>query len=179
MDIVNVDGAWVPEPVMRNRYGSVPDLDDEELADPAELERQVFLQEWGPVLRLPVRGRRSGYRPEIDEDGVEFGAFATVDFERTMPPRDKIACRIEGLREELRNTLVMLAMIRDRMPGRAKYLVLKYLKAGIIDLDHIVDEDMRWLARYYERVRRIRDQIGFLQDERQRKQAASFAEVFG
>ena len=39
----------------RNRYGSVPGLDDEELADPAELERQVYLQEFGPVLALPWR----------------------------------------------------------------------------------------------------------------------------
>ena len=41
----------------KNRYGSVPGLDDEELAEPWELERQVTLQEWGPVLALPVRGR--------------------------------------------------------------------------------------------------------------------------
>jgi hypothetical protein len=41
-----------------NRYGSVPGLDDEELASPEELERQVFMQEWGPVLRLPERGRK-------------------------------------------------------------------------------------------------------------------------
>ena len=40
----------------RNPYGSVPGLDDEELATPEELERQVMLAEWGPVLALPVRG---------------------------------------------------------------------------------------------------------------------------
>ena len=54
----------------RNRYGSVPGLDDEELASPEELERQVFMEEWWPVLRLPVRHRKSPIRPTIDEDGL-------------------------------------------------------------------------------------------------------------
>jgi len=39
-----------------NRYGSVPGLDDSELADPVELERRVYQQEFGPVLALPVKG---------------------------------------------------------------------------------------------------------------------------
>jgi len=38
-----------------NRYGSVEGLDDEELADPEELERQVFAEEWAPILALPER----------------------------------------------------------------------------------------------------------------------------
>ena len=36
-------------------YGSVPGLEDKELADPAELERQVMLAEWGPILAIPIR----------------------------------------------------------------------------------------------------------------------------
>ena len=65
----------------KNRYGSVPGLDDEELADPAELEREVVLQEWGPVLSLPVQGSKSGIVPAVDESGgVDWGAFGTVDF---------------------------------------------------------------------------------------------------
>jgi len=52
-----------------NRYGSVPGLDDSELADPDELERQVLMQEFGPVLALPIKASRSVIRPEIDENG--------------------------------------------------------------------------------------------------------------
>ncbi len=44
----------------RNPYGSVPGLDDEELASPEELERQVMMEEWAPVLALPVQGKASG-----------------------------------------------------------------------------------------------------------------------
>ena len=63
-----------------NRYGSVPGLDDSELADPDELERQVLRQEFGPVLALPVKGNGSSIRPVVDEaGGVDWGAFGTVD----------------------------------------------------------------------------------------------------
>jgi len=37
----------------KNTYGGVPGLDDKELADPEELERVVYLQEWAPILALP------------------------------------------------------------------------------------------------------------------------------
>ena len=50
-------------------YGSVPGLDDDELADAAELERWVMIQEWGPILALPVQRGRWDIRPTVDEDG--------------------------------------------------------------------------------------------------------------
>ncbi len=68
-------------------YGSVPGLDDKELADPAELERQVILAEWGPILAIPITWDRPVIRPSIDEDGeLDWGAFGTVDFYRLKPP---------------------------------------------------------------------------------------------
>jgi hypothetical protein len=159
----------------RNKYGSVPGLDDEELADPAELERQVMLQEWGPVLMLPVRGKRGGFRPELDEDGMEWGAFASVDFERTMPELDKARYKADKLREELRDVLIMLSIVKERLPGRAKYLVLKYLRMGVIDEEHIVSEDMRALAKLHRRARRLQEQIAELREvsrERLRQEMA-------
>jgi hypothetical protein len=83
----------------KNRYGSVPGLDDEELADPWELERQVFLQEFGPVLALPVRGKRNWIHAAVDENGgLDWGAFGTVDFSRTMPEFDKARYKADKLR---------------------------------------------------------------------------------
>ncbi len=38
----------------KNRFGSVEGLYDSELADPDELEMQVFKQEFEPILALPV-----------------------------------------------------------------------------------------------------------------------------
>ena len=74
-DLAMEDGVEVPESVLLrrdrgHRYGSVPGLDDSELADPDELERQVFVQEFGPVLALPVKAGRGFLRPSVDEEGT-------------------------------------------------------------------------------------------------------------
>ena len=64
-----------------NRYGSMPGPDDSELADPVELERQIYQQEFGPVLELPIKSKGSWIRPVVEESGyVDFGAFGKVDF---------------------------------------------------------------------------------------------------
>ena len=44
---------------LADKYGSVPGIPDEELADPAELERQVYQEEMGLLLALPVRNKGS------------------------------------------------------------------------------------------------------------------------
>ena len=60
------DGPIVRE--LPNLYGSVPGLEDDELADPQELEQMIFRQDWGPILDLPCRFH-TGIRPVIDECG--------------------------------------------------------------------------------------------------------------
>ena len=60
-----------------NRYGSVEGLSDDELADPDELERVVYMEEYGPILRLPVGGRRHPFYGSIDEDELKFLAGLT------------------------------------------------------------------------------------------------------
>ena len=155
-------------PVLRaehgNRYGSVAGLDDAELLGPAELERQVYQQEFGPVLALPVKGNKSGVRPVVDEaGGVDWGAFGTVDFERYKGGFDKVRYKADKLREELKDLVLRMGSIKERLLGKAKYMVLKYLKMGIIELEHIVDFDMWCLARLFLRARRLRDEIGRLE----------------
>ena len=61
-------GIVVPASVLvkreqANRYGSVEGLADEELADPDELERQAFREEWAPILALPRRKSKCDIRP--------------------------------------------------------------------------------------------------------------------
>jgi hypothetical protein len=164
-----------------NRYGSVAGLDDEELADPDELERQVMAQEWGLILAIPVKGRGNWIVPAIDESGgVDFGAFGTVDFERTMPEFDKVRYKADKLREQLKDLTIRMSLVKERLPGKAKYLVLKYLKMGIIDMGHIVDFDMLCLARLYLRARRLRDEIWRLErasEVRMQRRIERFLEV--
>jgi len=160
-------GIVVPASVLvkreqANRYGSVPELDDEELADPDELERQVFAEGWAPILGLP-EPRRSSIRPAADESGgLDWGAFATVDFERYSGGFDKARYRAEREREQLKDKLIMLAIVKERLPGKAKYLVLKYRRMGVITMEHIVNEDMLALAKLWLDIERKKAEIGRL-----------------
>ena len=163
----------------RNRYGSIPDLDDEELADPVELERQVFLDEWGPVLALPVRTKRGWAQSGYDEDfGVDFGAFGSVDFDRIRPEYDKLMYKADKLKEQRKDVLITIGMISARLPS-AKYKVLKLVEQGIIELEDIENFDMRQLALYYLRAKWLQKRIEELREAswaRRQKKAAAWLE---
>jgi len=164
----------------KNRYGSVPGLDDNELANPDELERQVLRQEFGPVLALPVTGSKCLIKPNIDQDGsVDWGAFGTVDFDRHSGGFDKARYKADKVAEQLKDLLILLSIVNERIKTRAKYLVLRFLRMGIIELEHIVDNDMRALARLYLRAKKMRKEIAELWEaserRRQRKATALWA----
>ena len=168
-------GTVVPQSVLlrqnaADQYGSVPGIPDEELADPAELERQVYLEGLGPILALPVRNKGSWIRPSLDgEGGVDWGAFGTVDFERMRPVFDKSKYKADRLREELRDVVIRLSTVNARIKDRRKYLVLKHVRMGLLDLDQITDDDMWNLARLYLRSRRMREEIRELGEVSQRR----------
>lgn len=158
------DGVEVPESALlsveRNSgYGSVPGLEDEELADSAELERQVLLADWGPVLELPCRGFHGGIRPVIDEFGhLDWGAFGTWDFERLRGPLDKARYKADKLQEQLQWALIMLNMVQERLSLQARVEVLARVRSGA-DLDDFEDTDEHAYARRYLRARSLRNQI--------------------
>jgi hypothetical protein len=161
-----------------NRYGSVPGLDDSELADPAEIERGVWKHEFGPLLALPWPGRPHCVRPNLDQDGsIDWGPFGTVDFERHRTSFDKARFKADRIKEQLKDVLILFSIVGERVKTRAKYLVLKYVKMGIIDLDQIADDDMRALARLYLRAKRMRQEIAELREaseRRRQRQAEAF-----
>jgi len=164
----------------KDRFGHVPGLDDSELADPDELERQVLRQEFGPVLALPIAKSRSCIRPNIEQDGsVDWGAFGTVDFDRYSGSFDKVRYKAEKVREQLKDLKILFSIVNERIKTRAKYLVLKYLRMGIIELEHIANNDMRALGRLYLRAKRMRKEIAELWEaserRRQRKATALWA----
>jgi len=162
-DVVVAESALLKRE-RKNRYGSIAGLDDSELANPDELERQVYREELAPILALPIQGSRCSLRPAIDEDGgLCWGAFGTVDFER-MYPFNKVIYKADKLREQLKNVLIMFSIVNERLKTRAKYTVLKYLKMDIIELEHIVDNNMRALSRLYLRIRRMRKEIAELRE---------------
>jgi hypothetical protein len=140
-------------------YGSVPGLDDEELASPAELERQVFLAEWGPILALPCKGFNGGIRPIVDEFGhLDWGAFGTVDFLRLREPFDKARYKADKLQEPLQWALITLGMVQERLSLQARLEVLARIRSGV-DLDAFEDANEHAYARWYLRARSLRNQI--------------------
>jgi hypothetical protein len=162
----------------KNRYGSVPGLDDNELADPDELERQVLRQEFGPVLALPVTPSKCSIKPNIEQDGsVDWGAFGTVDFDRYSGGFDKVRYKADKVAEQLKDLLILLSIVNERIKTRAKYMALKYLRMGIIELEHIVDNDTRALARLYLRAKKMRKEIAELREASERRRQRK-AETF-
>ena len=163
-------GVVVPESVVvrlkrRDKWGSVPGLDDEELAHPDELERQVLRHEFREVLALPRP-------PGAGEEGLDRSAFGSVDFERTRPGAGTSREKADELREQLKSKLIMLAIVKERLPSKAS-LVLKYLRMGIIDLEHIASVDMLAAARLYLQARRLQKELWQLQEaSRKRKERA-------
>jgi len=158
------------KPIRNTGYGSIPDLPDEELASPDELERQVVRAELGPVLLLPVKSRKSGYCPAWDySEDVGFDAFATVDFERGIPEFDKARYKADKLLEEVRFLVIRMSILSEHIPGNAKYKVLRLAGKGIIEVDDIVDWDIWQLAKMYMRALWLRKQITELREASRRR----------
>ncbi len=155
----NIPPAWMSrEPA--NPYGRVPGLDDSELADPDELERQIERDEFAAILSLPhpdSQTRLSSW--QRDARSMDSGAFGTVDFERLCPSRGRNRAKAFAIHARIKDIGIKMSIIRERLPTQAARLVLSYLRQGVIHLDHIVDADMLALARYTLEAGRLRSQL--------------------
>jgi hypothetical protein len=148
-------------PVERDQgYGSVPGLPDEELTDPAELERQAMIVDWGPILSLPVQSVYGGIRPAIDEDGhLNWGAFGTVDFGRLHGPFDKARYKANKLEEDVRDAVNTLGMISARLPAESVNSLQAQLRDDSFDIDDLEGADEYGFSRFYTRIKRLRTEI--------------------
>ena len=159
-------------------YGSVAELEDEKPASVRELERQIFMAEWGPILALPVKSVRGGFQAAIDEFGhLDWGAFGTEDFARLHGPFDKARYKIGKLKVELRNAVIMLETVAAKVSGAVIDSLMAGLRNGAIDLEDIADWNEYFFAQRYLRVKRLRAEIRDLRDHRfrGRAQAAGLA----
>jgi hypothetical protein len=158
------DGVEVGAPVLLkrerpDRYGSVPGLDDSELANPDEIERCVLRAELEPVLLLPTR-KSKGYSPVWDtHSDVSFNAFASMDFDRLRPEFNKARYKADKLDEQRRDVLMIFAMLNERVTKKVKYTLLKLVRIGRIEADQIKDWDMWQLARYYLRAYKLGQEV--------------------
>ena len=91
----------------------------------------------------------------LDENGgVDWGAIGTVDSDRYRQ-FDKARYMDEKLHEEFSALLLLMDVSKPHVPGKAKHQVIKQLRMGVIDIDHIENVDMLVLARQYLRARRL------------------------
>ncbi|MFA6175614.1 MAG: hypothetical protein WC765_03430 [Phycisphaerae bacterium] len=161
----------------KSRYGSIADLDNSELIEPAEIERIYLKNEFAPILALPVKTRKGWIRPNVDEDGtIEMGAFGTVDFDRYVD-FDKARYKVEKLKEELSHERLMIELISGQIKTMAKYKIIKYVSAGFLDVEDISDVTMYCLAKRYLRMRRLQREIAEIV-ERSNKRRQTMAEKF-
>ena len=109
-------------------------------------------------------------RGSVDIDGfVDYGAFDTVDFERLVPSFNKARYKVDKLRDEVADTVIRLEIISDRIKNPKKYLIMKYLKDGFLDLDDIKDSDMWSMGRLYLRLLRLKKEIKSILENRHGK----------
>ena len=73
------------------------------------------------------------------------------------------------LRDELADSVMRLEMVSERIKSRKKYLIMKYLKEDVLELDDIKDMDMWCMGRMYLRMLRLKREIKELQEYRSKK----------
>jgi hypothetical protein len=187
-DFIVCDGIFVPAAALRRerrrtKYGTLADLPDEELADPDELERVMYKEMWGPILALPRQRYKRAMRPNIDEDGrVDWGAFGTVDFDSYRQDFDRLRYKAERLKDKQMDLVIMFEIVSERIPGTAKYKVLKYVRKGILDPDDIENWDVWQLAKLYLRILRLQRERYELKErswQRRQRQAEAFSHSMG
>ena len=83
----------------------------------------------------------------------------TVDFERYSGTVNKRLYKADKLKAKLKDRSILFEIVSERIATVEKYTVLKYLKAGIISLEHIQDENMSDLAQVYLQICRLSAEI--------------------
>lgn len=153
------------------------DIDEMDPADLDELEYQAWLKMYEPVLTLPQSKRGVLSWERILDRSGDSGAFATFDFDRQGVKTDRALMKIERLREELADTRILFAIVFERIGGRGKYTVLKYLGRGVIDLDEIVHDDLRACGRMYLRMLKISREIQGVKEQSHGRQEARLSRM--
>lgn len=130
-------------------YGTVADLDGEEPADIHEIQCMAAWQMYAPLLALPGRYGQPG-RVVLDADGE-------IDWDRIGPAgrrqRRPQQRRTEG--DDLRRVLGLISLLMERIPGTAKYTVLRYVRMGILDVEHVTHVDLRAVAQLEIQARQL------------------------
>lgn len=158
IDIGELPVSGAVRVVRRRGYGTIRDLEDEAPAEVGELQRLVAWDLYGPLLALPGRGGHAGDAVLTPDGEVDWARTSPV-IARRCPQRVVEAPPSLGLRERLAHAIELAALIRARIPGTAKYLVLKYVRMGILPIEEITNERLRRLVGLDADIRRLSWQL--------------------
>ena len=157
-DIEEIDPTELPVTSIvtvqrRTGYGRVADLEEEEPADIHELQCLAAWNQYGPLLALPGKYGQTG-RVVLGDDG-------DVDWERIGPAggrrqRPQLGGTVQG---EIRHALGLINLLMERVPGTAKYTVLKLVRMGILQAEHITNADLRAVSQLEARARRLQQAL--------------------
>jgi hypothetical protein len=86
-----------------------------------------------------------------------------------QPEFDKAKYKADKLREQLKDLLILIYIINDRISSKAKYKILKLVRTSVIEIDDISNWDMWLLSKYYMKAISLRNQIKKLQDASKRR----------
>jgi len=73
----------------------------------------------------------------------------------------------------------MMEMISSKIKGYAKYKVIKYVEAGILDSGDISDLDMYCLTQRYLRAKRLQRDIAELEEKSRERQEQKMRKILG
>ena len=73
----------------------------------------------------------------------------------------------------------MIKMISNKIKAYAKYKVIKYVEAGILDLGDIADLNMYCLAQRYLRAKRLQREIAELEEKSRERQGQKMRKILG
>jgi hypothetical protein len=165
-------------PVRKDKYGMVPGLDDDERMSPEEAERLVYLHEFRTLWDLPVV-TKSNIKSVVEDGHVHWGAFSSMDFDRYQPELDKARYKADILREKLKDRRILFDIAKDQVPGRAKWLILKYLRMGVLNREHIQDIDLLHLAGLQRQILNLRREITELEEAAEKRRRRLCQKILG
>lgn len=116
--------------VVRQSESAVEE-DEDDVIGWSEVQRLMYEQMWGPILDLPV-AKDDSFLQRQWEDGVDASAFNTHDFRRIHPEFGRKVYAVRQAEREHQHAVMMFEMVFDRVKQPGKYVVMRYLKRGVI-----------------------------------------------
>ncbi len=106
---------------------------------------------------------------DVEEEADGIGVFPPPPFEpsverRRQPAFNWARSKSEQLKEERKELLIRIDIFKEHLPAKERFMTLKYLRLGVIELEDIADFDMYLLVTMVLRALRFQRQIRELEE---------------